>query len=299
MMAWQCNGAIVMVPMESYGMWAEPRPDIFRKTKMCTFFQQGNCQRGAACAFAHGQVELNTKPDLSKTKMCPYMNKAGQCPHGPECTFAHKEVDLRKGVDHNSNYQAQTAQMYNSQMYNPQMYYGGMMGLPMSGYYMEPYEGEEAVTEQMEAALRKHQHCEELSGTSSEEQASRSTSDDDQEAPARTDMKARQERIVRPVAKLSVDRPVSTTSAGSKKNRQFSRSTVDGSDSLFSNDSDDEQDGNVRWCDLTSGDEDEGWDFLPPTKKGEEVVKSTRVAKKVEECHDEIDIAVESPFIGA
>jgi len=285
MMAFNCNGAIVMMPMdmESYAMWAEPKPDIFRKTKMCMFFQQGNCQRGAACAFAHGDVELNPLPDLSKTKLCPNMNKAGKCPRGDECMFAHSEAELRQYVDHQTDLHA----AYQAQFCNP-LCYNGEVGLPLPAYYMEPYIGEEAVAEEMKEALRKYQQGEDLSSTevrsSSEEQTSRSISDDDQEAPVWTEMKARQERPVRPVAKL-LEWP---SSGGSTKplciepSRQFSRSTV-----ADSNSSDAEQDGTVRWCDLASDDEDEGWES-GWTTKGE-----------VKQCQNEMDITADSPCLGA
>jgi len=37
------------------------------KTKMCTFYQQGRCDRGPACPFAHHKSELVASPDLEKT----------------------------------------------------------------------------------------------------------------------------------------------------------------------------------------------------------------------------------------
>ena len=37
------------------------------KTKMCTFYQQGRCDRGPACPFAHHKSELVASPDLVKT----------------------------------------------------------------------------------------------------------------------------------------------------------------------------------------------------------------------------------------
>ena len=37
------------------------------KTKMCTFHQQGRCDRGPVCPFAHHKSELVASPDPVKT----------------------------------------------------------------------------------------------------------------------------------------------------------------------------------------------------------------------------------------
>lgn len=65
------------------------------KTRMCAFFEQGACQRGAACSFAHGSEQLRSAPDLTRTRMCAKMLHEGWCDRGDECKFAHSECELR------------------------------------------------------------------------------------------------------------------------------------------------------------------------------------------------------------
>jgi len=76
-----------------------PQPDLNNpklwKTKLCYFYQQDRCHRGEACGFAHGGVELESAPDLSKTSICLAW-KAGTCPlSSTACRFAHGKHDLR------------------------------------------------------------------------------------------------------------------------------------------------------------------------------------------------------------
>eukprot|EP00931_Biecheleriopsis_adriatica_P068390 TRINITY_DN42356_c0_g1_i1.p1 TRINITY_DN42356_c0_g1~~TRINITY_DN42356_c0_g1_i1.p1 ORF type:complete len:400 (-),score=66.27 TRINITY_DN42356_c0_g1_i1:96-1295(-) len=68
--------------------------DIFFKTKLCSFWQAGICQRGAECKFAHGGAELMEEPDLSKTSFCRRMLSGEEC-QDPTCTFAHSRGELR------------------------------------------------------------------------------------------------------------------------------------------------------------------------------------------------------------
>jgi hypothetical protein len=70
------------------------RPRL-RKTKICSFFQEGRCRRGDACGFAHSLFELEASPDLTKTSICLAW-KEGSCPHSAaQCNFAHGKHDLR------------------------------------------------------------------------------------------------------------------------------------------------------------------------------------------------------------
>lgn len=65
-----------------------------RKTRMCVRFLQGNgCPSELDCMFAHSFEELETKPDLRKTRLCKAYSK-GRCSYGA-CTFAHGEQELR------------------------------------------------------------------------------------------------------------------------------------------------------------------------------------------------------------
>jgi len=72
------------------------RQNLFRKTQVCFFFQQGKCRYGNNCAFAHGSVE--TLPDLTKTSLCISFKK-GRCALSSEhCRFAHGYHELRGNV---------------------------------------------------------------------------------------------------------------------------------------------------------------------------------------------------------
>jgi len=64
-----------------------------RKTKLCSNFMQGGCARGASCSFAHSGTELQSAPDLLKTKLCKKYDE-GEC-KDPECPFAHGAEELR------------------------------------------------------------------------------------------------------------------------------------------------------------------------------------------------------------
>jgi len=68
--------------------------DIFFKTKLCAFWQEGRCLRGRECKYAHGSGDLNEEPDLAKTALCKTMLSGGQCAN-PSCTFAHSKEELR------------------------------------------------------------------------------------------------------------------------------------------------------------------------------------------------------------
>lgn len=62
---------------------------------MCSFYQQGLCKRAENCSFAHDHNELQAKPDLGCTKLCPALLSEGQCPQMDRCKFAHRTAELR------------------------------------------------------------------------------------------------------------------------------------------------------------------------------------------------------------
>mmetsp|Transcript_36039 Transcript_36039/g.103599 ORF Transcript_36039/g.103599 Transcript_36039/m.103599 type:complete len:296 (+) Transcript_36039:58-945(+) len=64
-----------------------------RKTKMCVFHLKGICERGNDCTFAHSDAELQSSPDLYKTRLCPGYHQGG-CDN-KDCPFAHGEEELR------------------------------------------------------------------------------------------------------------------------------------------------------------------------------------------------------------
>jgi len=64
-----------------------------RKTKICVYHLKGACQYGNSCAFAHSCLELQSVPDLRKTRLCLAFERGG-C-NDEDCSFAHGEDDLR------------------------------------------------------------------------------------------------------------------------------------------------------------------------------------------------------------
>jgi len=67
----------------------------FHKTKLCRYYNLGQCRYGQDCPFAHDQSELAVAPDLTKTTICEAW-LAGQCRLPPEqCQYAHGEEELR------------------------------------------------------------------------------------------------------------------------------------------------------------------------------------------------------------
>eukprot|EP00397_Hematodinium_sp_SG-2012_P002849 GEMP01002857.1.p1 GENE.GEMP01002857.1~~GEMP01002857.1.p1 ORF type:complete len:199 (+),score=29.11 GEMP01002857.1:49-645(+) len=62
----------------------------FYRTKMCDeFMEQGSCQRGRKCHFAHKEEQLRIRPTLDKTKMCSISN----CSQFG-CNYAHSREEL-------------------------------------------------------------------------------------------------------------------------------------------------------------------------------------------------------------
>lgn len=74
--------------------WTARFTGQFFKTKMCSFWQKGQCMRGSACKYAHGESELNAMPDLTNTALCHQMLAYGKCDI-PGCHFAHSPEALR------------------------------------------------------------------------------------------------------------------------------------------------------------------------------------------------------------
>jgi len=70
----------------------EAKPSVLNKTKLCRFFAKGHCTRGAHCTYAHDAGQLQLKPDLTCTKLCPLKARCTD----PACKFAHRQGELRR-----------------------------------------------------------------------------------------------------------------------------------------------------------------------------------------------------------
>ena len=64
------------------------------KTKVCRHFLTGRCKYGHGCTFAHNSVELHSRPDFRRTKVC---SKA-DC-RDPNCQYAHNSDEVRDAYD--------------------------------------------------------------------------------------------------------------------------------------------------------------------------------------------------------
>lgn len=64
------------------------------KTELCKFFEDGKCQKGKLCSFAHGRDELRPRISLTQTTMCHFWAN-NRCRQGSDCPFAHSRDELR------------------------------------------------------------------------------------------------------------------------------------------------------------------------------------------------------------
>ena len=62
------------------------------KTEICRSWDQGCCEFGDKCIFAHGYKEIRNFPSLTnyKTKKCKQFYERGYCQYGNRCQFLHK-----------------------------------------------------------------------------------------------------------------------------------------------------------------------------------------------------------------
>ncbi len=52
---------------------------LFHKTQICPNYLRGQCFRGDACNYAHGEHELKIRPNLEKTKLCNSVDNGLPC----------------------------------------------------------------------------------------------------------------------------------------------------------------------------------------------------------------------------
>lgn len=80
-------------PMPPGNMGGPPGGDFF-KVSMCKNMEQGECQFGPTCRYAHHPSELRPNPKY-KTSMCHSMMNQGHCERGDECKYAHDRSELQ------------------------------------------------------------------------------------------------------------------------------------------------------------------------------------------------------------
>jgi hypothetical protein len=77
---------------EDYGT----KPNLFKKTKLCSFFQVDSCRYGDHCQYAHGEAEIEAVLDLRKTTICVAWTSRTCLLTKAACPFAHGKKDLRQ-----------------------------------------------------------------------------------------------------------------------------------------------------------------------------------------------------------
>mmetsp|Transcript_66180 Transcript_66180/g.104134 ORF Transcript_66180/g.104134 Transcript_66180/m.104134 type:complete len:227 (-) Transcript_66180:283-963(-) len=84
-----------MVDYLGHNQKDDKKPNLFKKTKLCSFFQTNTCRYGEQCDYAHGQAEIESALDLRKTAICVAW-VSGKCPlTKAACRFSHGKKDLR------------------------------------------------------------------------------------------------------------------------------------------------------------------------------------------------------------
>lgn len=67
-----------------------------RKCEMCLFHMTPGmvCKKGDTCPYAHSRAELQVRPNLEKTAICPKVREGKECVN-KYCKYAHKASELR------------------------------------------------------------------------------------------------------------------------------------------------------------------------------------------------------------
>ena len=67
----------------------------FFKTRLCRFYSNSKCFKGAECSHAHSREELLERPNLRKTALCRNWSSSSSCDKGRKCPYAHGGCELR------------------------------------------------------------------------------------------------------------------------------------------------------------------------------------------------------------
>lgn len=102
----ECSAPPGLAPPESMEESVPPPPGLtalgttnseiktqFNRTRLCTFHARGHCFHGEQCKYAHNNDQLQSVPDLTKTRLC-FNFFRGEC-HNTNCSFAHGYHELR------------------------------------------------------------------------------------------------------------------------------------------------------------------------------------------------------------
>eukprot|EP00811_Abedinium_folium_P001278 NODE_11168_length_1303_cov_6.784864.p1 GENE.NODE_11168_length_1303_cov_6.784864~~NODE_11168_length_1303_cov_6.784864.p1 ORF type:complete len:356 (+),score=50.25 NODE_11168_length_1303_cov_6.784864:146-1213(+) len=68
---------------------------IYKRTRICVYYESGTCRHGSNCTYAHGREELQPQTNLSCTKFCRAMQLKGEC-SDPNCRYAHTKKERRR-----------------------------------------------------------------------------------------------------------------------------------------------------------------------------------------------------------
>ncbi|CAG9319204.1 unnamed protein product [Blepharisma stoltei] len=88
------KNTLIQMPTDIVENTKEVDFTIKYKTEMCRNWENGKCEFGDSCAFAHGIHELREKttlPNNYRTKKCKQFYELGYCLYGTRCQFKHRE----------------------------------------------------------------------------------------------------------------------------------------------------------------------------------------------------------------
>ncbi|CAJ0950375.1 unnamed protein product, partial [Mesorhabditis belari] len=90
---------LALPPATNIAAAQQPKNPKLYKTEMCrTWIEQGRCNYGDRCQYAHGEHEKRYVPrhPKYKTEMCQSFHKTGYCPYGHRCHFIHSESEVHQ-----------------------------------------------------------------------------------------------------------------------------------------------------------------------------------------------------------